>query len=96
MLVWKRNIDDIISFFHTNRYVVNQFFGQANKPHPTIEFTSEMSFLETTFLEATIPKGERFNKESVFDMRTHFKLTDASKYTILHNVSPTRSKERLR
>ena len=55
-----------------------------------------MSFLETTFLEATIPKGERFNKESVFDMRTHFKLTDASKYTILHNVSPTRSKERFR
>ena len=84
-------MDDIISFFHTNRYVVNQSFGQANKPHPTIKFTSEMSLLE-----ATISKGERFNKESVFDMRTHFKLTDASKYTILHNVSPTRSKERLR
>ena len=31
MLVWKRNIDGIISFFYTNKYVVNQFFEQANK-----------------------------------------------------------------
>ena len=95
MLVWKRNIDDIISLFYTYKYVVNQFFEQANKPHPTIKFTSEISLLEATFLDATISKGERFNKESVFDMRTHFRLTDEFQYTILHNVSPTRSKERL-
>ena len=31
-LVWKRYIDDIISLWHTNRDIVNQFVEQANKP----------------------------------------------------------------
>ena len=35
-LVWKRYIDDIISLWHTNRDVVDQFIEQANKHHPLL------------------------------------------------------------
>ena len=42
-LVWKRYIDDIISLWHTNRDVVDQFVEQANKHHPTIKCTAEIS-----------------------------------------------------
>ena len=60
-LVWKRYIDDIISVWYANRDVVDQFIEQANKHHPTIKFTAEISSTETTFLDTTIYKGERFN-----------------------------------
>ena len=81
-LVWKRYIDDIISLWHANRDVVDQFVERANKHHPTTKFTAEMSCTETTFLDTTMYKGERFNKESVLDMRTHFKPTETFQYTI--------------
>ena len=72
-LAWKRYIDEIISFWHTSRDVIEKFILQANKYDPTIKFTAEISCTDATFLDTTIYKGERFNKESVFDMRTHSK-----------------------
>ena len=55
---------------NTNRDV-EQFIEQANKHQPAITFPAEASFREATFLYRTIYKGERFNKESVLNMRTH-------------------------
>ena len=80
-LAWKRYIDDIISLWYTSRDVVKKFIEQANKHHPTIKFTAEISCTDVTFLDPTIHKGERFNKESVLDMRMHFKPTETFQYT---------------
>ena len=91
-LAWKRCIDDIISFWHTNRYVVEMFIEQANKHHSTIKFTAEISCTDATILDTTIYKRQRLNIESVLNMRSHFKPTQ---YTFFYNVSPTGSKERL-
>ena len=87
-------LDDIISLLHTNWYVVNQFIEQVIKHHPTITFMAEISVSEVTFLDTAIYKGERFNRESVLDMRTHFKPTgtfhvpidnkDGSKTRVIH------------
>ena len=66
-LTWKRYIDDTISLSHTSRDAVEKFIEQANKHHPTTKFTAEISCTDATFLNTTIYKGQRFNKESVLD-----------------------------
>ena len=80
-LAWKRYIGDIISLWHSSRVVVEKFIEKANKHHPTIKFTAEISCTDATFLDTTIYKGQRFYKESVLDMRTHFKPTETFQYT---------------
>ena len=55
---------------------------------------AEISVSEVTSLDTAIYKGERFNRESVLDMRTHFKPTgtfyvpidnkDGSKTRVIH------------
>ena len=87
-LVWKHYINDIISFWHANRGTVDQFIEQANKHHPTIKFTAEISCTETTFLDTVIYKSKRFNKESILGMRTHFKPTETFQYTFFTTCHP--------
>ena len=53
-LAWKRYIDDIISLWNSSRDVVKKFFEQANKHHPTIKSTAEISCTNATFLDTTI------------------------------------------
>ena len=54
---------------------------EAKRHHPTIKFTADISDKETNFLDTTIFKGERFHKDSIFDIRTHFKPTEKFQYT---------------
>jgi len=79
-LVWKRCIDDIFSLWTINRDEISQFIEQANNHHPTIKFAAEVSETETAFLDTYISKGERFKKDSVLDVRTHFKPTETFQY----------------
>ena len=60
---------------------IDQFIVEANRHHPTIKFTAEISDKETKFLDTTIFKGERFHKDSILDISTHFKLTEKFQYT---------------
>ena len=78
---WKRYIDHVLSLWDTNREEINLFILEANRHHPTIKFTSEISEKETNFLDATVFKGEIFNKDHVFDIRTHFKPTETFQHT---------------
>ena len=80
-LTWKRYIDDIFSLWDTSREDLTHFIEQANKHHPTILFTAEISDTETTFLDTSVYKGERFTNESVLDIRTHYKPTETFQYT---------------
>ena len=86
-LVWKRYIDDIFSFWTTNRDRIEHFIEQANNHHPTIKFTAEISDKETTFLDTYIYKGERFKRDAILDVRTHFKPTEHFSIPILVPVT---------
>ena len=80
-LVWKRFIDDIFTLWNTTREEMLQFIEQANKHHPTIKFTAEISDRQTNFLDTIVYKGEKFKEESMLDLRTHFKPTETFQYT---------------
>ena len=70
-LTWKIFIDDVFCLWDTNKEKTEHFIEQANSYHPTVKFTAEVSQLETTFLDTTVYKGERFEEESILDVRTH-------------------------
>ena len=87
-LVWKRFIDDVFSLWNIRRDEVNAFIEQANRLHPTIKFTAEISETEITFLDTYVYKGERFRNESILDVRTHYKPTETFQYTNFHSCHP--------
>ena len=67
---------------------MDQFIEQANKFHPTIKFTAEISENEITFLDTVVFKGERFKKESILDIKTHYKPTETFQYTHFNSCHP--------
>ena len=75
-LTLKRYIDDVLSLWNINKEEINSFIELANSYHPTIKFTAEISDTEITFLDTCVYKGERFKKESILDVRMHFKPTE--------------------
>ena len=85
---WKRFIDDVISMWNTSRDKIEDFLVKANSFHPTIKFTAEISETETTFLDTKVYKGGRFKKESILDVRTHFKATETFQYTNFYSCHP--------
>ena len=91
-LVWKRFIDDIFCLWDSNKEDIEIFIEKANAFHPTIKFTAEVSEIETTFLDTTVykgeTKGERFEKERILDVRTHFKPTETFQYTHFNSCHP--------
>ena len=72
-LTWKRYIDDVFSLWNINKEEINSFIKLANSYHPTKNFTAEISDKEIIFLDTCVYKSERFRKESIPDVRTHFK-----------------------
>ena len=54
----------------------------------TIKFTAEFSDKETTFLDTYIYKGERFQRDAILDVRTHFKPTETFQYTHFASCHP--------
>ena len=67
---------------------IEEFLPKANNFHPTIKFTAEISETETTFLDTKVYKGVRFNKDSILDVRTHFKPTETLQYTNFYSCHP--------
>ena len=85
---WKRYIDDVFSLWDCDRKNVEQFIFQANKFHPTIKFTADISENKTTFLDTTVFKGERLRKYSILDIITHYKPTGTFQYTHFASCHP--------
>ena len=73
---------------NTSRDKTEDFLVKANSFHLTIKFTAEISETETTFLDTKVYKGDRFNKESILDVRTHFKATETFQYTNFYSCHP--------
>ena len=70
--------------------VIHQFIDQVNKHHPSIK-TAEIP--ETTFSDTTIYRGEGLNRESVLDLRNHFKPTETFQFTIYTTCHPQGAKK---
>ena len=49
---------------------------------------SEISETEITFLDTKVYKGDRFNKESILDVQTHYKPTETFQYTNFYSCHP--------
>ena len=50
----------------TKREEIGLFALEANRHHPTIKFTAEVSEKEINFLDTTVFKGDKFSKDSFF------------------------------
>ena len=87
-IFWKRFIDDVISAWDTRKNKIEEFLLNVNNFHPTIKFTAEISETETPFLDTKVYKGVRFNKDSIIDVRTHFKPTETFQYTNFYSCHP--------
>ena len=90
--LWKRYIDDVFSLRDCNRNEVEHFIEEANSFHPAIKFTAEISENEITFLDTVVFKGERFIKESILDIKTHYKPMETFQYTHLTSCHPPGAK----
>ena len=80
-----------IRFIESTRVPKNAFLVSMDVTslyHPTIKFTAKVSQLETTFLDTTVYKGKRFEIESIFDVRTHYKPTKTLQYTNYNSCQP--------
>ena len=66
-LEWKRYIDNIFSLWSTERKEIDEFVALANRHHPSIKFTAEISDEKINFLDTTVYKGETIftTKESL-------------------------------
>ena len=84
----KRFIDDVFSLWNITKDGVDDFIEQANKFHPTIKFTVEISEKEITFLDTNVYKGARFYKESLLDVRKHCKPTETFQCTNFYSCHP--------
>ena len=67
---------------------VDQFIEQANKFHPTIKFTAEISENEITFLDTVVFKGERFKKRINFGHQNSLQPTETFQYTHFNSCHP--------
>ena len=75
-LEWKGYIDDIFSLWNVDKKEIEEFIVLANRHHPTIKCTTEISDKEINLLDTTVFKSERFNKQAILDIRKHFKPTE--------------------
>ena len=87
-LVWERFIDDIFCLWDTNKEYIQLFIEKSNSYHPTIKFTDEVSENETTFLDTTVYNGERFENESILNVRSHFKPTETFQCAHFNSCHP--------
>ena len=94
-LEWKRYIDDIFSLWRTERKEIDEFIALANRHHPSIKFTAEISDKEINFLDTTVYKGERFHNQRILDIRIHFKCTETIQYTHFSACNPNRVRKGL-
>ena len=81
---WRRYIDDIFSLWDSDEKDVNQ----SVEFHHTIKFTAEISENEIIFLDTVVFKGELLKKESILDIKTHYKPTQTFQYTHFNLCHP--------
>ena len=81
-----------ISTYHTTYHIPQEqgitIIGLTNSYYPTLKFKAEISETEITVLDTCVYKGKRFMKESVLDMRMHFKPTETFQCAHFNSCHP--------
>ena len=73
-----------------------QFIEQANKHHPTIKLTAEISDAKTTFLDTNIYEGESFKRNSVrHALQTYWNISMNARLVVARTGSQKRLYQRL-
>ena len=96
-MLWKRFIDDIFVIWTGSASEFTTYMNIINQLHHTIKFTYELSETEFTFLDITLYKGHRFDRNQILDIRTHIKPTKKQLYihadesTQVYNTQPNAS-----
>ena len=88
LLSGKDTLTIFFSLWRTERKEIDEFIALANRHHPSIKFTAEISDKEINFLDTTVYKGERFHNQGILDIRTHFKPTETFQYTHFSSCNP--------
>ena len=71
--LWFRFRDDIFLIFIGTTQDLDEFIADINNMHMTFKFSFESSTQEITFLDLTIYKGPRYNRDNILDIKTHTK-----------------------
>ena len=79
------DIDDI-SLWDSDKKDVDHFIERANKFHPNIKFSAEISENNITFPWTRWWK--KIKKESILDIETHYKPTETFQYTHFNSCLP--------
>ena len=90
---WKRYIGDIFSLWDATEKCWIGLLRRANYLDHIFKFTAEISENQITFLNTTVFKGERFAKDFILNIKTHYKPTETLiPIYVLRLVPPTRRK----
>ena len=87
-LAWKC-YGGIISLWYTSRDVVEKLIGQANKHHPTIKFTAEITCTDATFSL----RHHHIQGSKIQQSQTQFKPTETFQYTFFTTCHPPGAKK---
>lgn len=82
---YKRFLDDIKIIWTHGRAEFDKFFEILQNHHASISLKFEIHDSEINFLDTTVYKGERFQREGILDTKVYFKPTDSLQ--LLHKAS---------
>ena len=88
LVLHKRYRDDGIIFTTSTYYEIDELFRLANGHTEGITLTHTTSEQESTFLDITLYKGERFETTRTLDLKLHRKPTDTFQYLHRHSAHP--------
>ena len=85
IFAWLRYRDDVFAIYTGNEHEASTFLDMANLLHPTLKFKYDISHTCGTFLDTTVFKGKRFEKECILDFKPYVKPSE--KFQYIHRQS---------
>ncbi len=86
--LWRRYIDNIFLAWTDTKESLHQFIESLNQEHIRIKFTSDTSTSDISFLDLCLYKGERFEHDSILDIKMHIKPTNTQQYVHASSAHP--------
>ncbi len=87
-IIWKRYIDDVLCIWPDTEQELEKFMDYLNSSHDTIKFTYEHSKDSIDFLDITLYKGNRHDREQKLDVKPFFKKTNKFQYLQYSSAHP--------
>ena len=84
-LLYLRYLDDIFIIWTHSEEDFKTFFKTLNEHSESIKLKSSVSHSSIDFLDVTVFKGSRFEKDNILDTKVYFKPTDT--HQLLHKLS---------